>query len=151
MLLGACSLDGTPHISYVSQVRYLDRERVATWRQSFNRALARMDVSPFSQALVVRLATAEQFRLDLRYLHTTTEGKAFEAVRANLDAIASHPAPDSVLRLRSSTCTACCGAPGSRADRTSPSASRRPIRSCRWSSSRAGSSGRRATPRRRAS
>jgi adenylate cyclase len=98
--LATCSPDGAPHISYISQVRYLDRERVATSRQSFNGALVDLDANPFSQALIVRPATAEQFRLDLRYLHTTTEGEAFETVRANLDAIASHTDPGSVFRLR---------------------------------------------------
>ena len=37
--MATCSADGTPHISHISQVEYLDRERVATSRQSFNRTL----------------------------------------------------------------------------------------------------------------
>jgi adenylate cyclase len=98
--LATCSPDGTPHISFLSRVQYLDRERVATSRQSFNRGVAEMHVSPFSQTLIVRPATGEQFRLDLRYLHTTAEGEEFEAMRANLDAIAPHTGLDSVFRLR---------------------------------------------------
>ena len=31
--MATCAPDGTPHISYISQVRYLDRERVATSHQ----------------------------------------------------------------------------------------------------------------------
>jgi adenylate cyclase len=98
--MATCSPDGTPHISYVSQVQYLDRERVATSRQSFNRGLVHLDACPYSQALIVCPATTEQFRLDLRYLHTTTESEEFEAARANLDAIASHMGLGSVFRLR---------------------------------------------------
>jgi GAF domain-containing protein len=98
--LATCSADGTPHISYILQVRYLDRERVATSRQAFNRALAHLDTSPFSQAFVVRPGTGEEFRLDLRYLHTATEGEEFEAMRANLDAIASHTGMSPEFRLR---------------------------------------------------
>ena len=98
--MATCSPDGTPHISHVSRVQYLDRERVATSRQSFNRALAHLDASPFSQALVVRPATAEQFRLDLRYLHTVAEGEEYEAMRANLDAIAAHTGMGPAFRLR---------------------------------------------------
>ena len=94
-----CSPDGVPHISHISQVQYLDRERVVTSRQSFNR-LAHLHDSPFSQALVTRPRTGEEFRLDLRYLHTATEGEEFEAMRANLDAIASHTGQDSAFRLR---------------------------------------------------
>ena len=99
--LATCSADGTPNISHISLVQYLDRERVATSRQFFNRALANdLDASPFAQALVVRPVTAEQFRLELRYLHTTTDGEAFEAMRANLEAIASQTGMGSVFRLR---------------------------------------------------
>jgi GAF domain-containing protein len=98
--LATCLPDGTPHISYVSQVHYLDRERVATSRQSFNRALVHLEAAPFSQALVMRPGTGEQFRLDLRYLHTATEGEEFEAMRANLDAIASQTGMGSLFRLR---------------------------------------------------
>ena len=98
--MATCAPDGTPHISYISQVQYLDRERVATSHQSFNRALVHLDTSPFCQALVVRPTTGEQFRLDLRYLHTATDGEEFEAMRANLDAIVSHTGPGSAFRLR---------------------------------------------------
>jgi GAF domain-containing protein len=98
--MATCAPDGTPHISYISQVRYLDRERVATSHQSFNHALLDLDTSPFCQALVVRPASGEQFRLDLRYLHRATDGEEFEAMRANLDAIAARTGPRSAFRLR---------------------------------------------------
>jgi adenylate cyclase len=98
--LATCSPDGTPHISHISQVHYLDRERVATSRQSFNRALVHLDASPFSQALITRPMTGEEFRLDLSYLHTVSEGEEFEAVRANLDAIAPQTGAGSEFRLR---------------------------------------------------
>ncbi len=94
--VATCSPDGTPHLSYVSQVRYLDAERVATSRQSFNRA----PTSTFSQALITRSGTGEQFRLDLRYLHSVTEGEEFEVMRANLEAIASHTGIGPDFRLR---------------------------------------------------
>ena len=87
--LATCSPDGMPHISHISAVQYLDRERVATSRQSFNGTSAGLRANPFSQAIVARPTTGEQFRLDLRYLHTLTEGEEFEAMRANLDAVAS--------------------------------------------------------------
>ena len=98
--MATCSPDGAPHISYISQVHYLDRERVATSRQSFNRALVHRNAGPLSQVLIIRPATGEEFRLDLQYLHTTTEGDEFEAMRANLDAIASHTGMGLVFRLR---------------------------------------------------
>lgn len=98
--MATCASDGTPHLSYILRVQYLDRERVATSRQSFNRALTHLNASPSSQVLVVRPGTGEEFRLDLRYLHTATEGEEFETMRANLDAIASHMGMGPAFRLR---------------------------------------------------
>ncbi len=98
--LASCAPDGTPHISYIQQVQYLDSERVSTSRQVFNRALHTLPDSPFSQALVVCARTGEQYRLELQYLHTDTNGEAFEAMRANLDAIASQLRIGPAFRLR---------------------------------------------------
>ena len=44
--------------------------------------------------------TGEQHALDLRYLHTETDGEAFESMRANLDAVASQTGMGDVFRLR---------------------------------------------------
>ena len=148
--MATCAPDGTPHISYVLQVQYLDRERVSTSRQPFNQALADLDTCPYAQVLVVRPVTAEEFRLDLRYLHTVTDGEAFEATRANLDAIASQTGMGPAFRLRGpgrAPRAALHQGPGRvAASRSAPSS---PIRSCRSSSSRAASSARRPTRRRR--
>ena len=90
--LATCAPDGTPQISFISRVRYLDGERVATSRQSFNSGLAHLGAHPLSQVLVIRPGTGEEFRLDLRYLHAVTEGEEFDAMRAALDAVATDPA-----------------------------------------------------------
>ena len=43
--LATCGPDGTPHLNFISCVRYLDSERVATSRQSFNPGLAHLDAT----------------------------------------------------------------------------------------------------------
>ena len=145
--MATCSPDGTPHISNISQVEYLDRERVATSRQPFNRTLEHLQSSPFSQAMVVRPTTGEQFRLDLRYLHTATEGEEFEAMRATFERSRRRR-----IRLGAPAARldaiACCAARASSAaeQAVAPAA---PDPSCCWSSSLVASSGRRPTRRRR--
>jgi hypothetical protein len=42
----------------------------------------------------------QQFSLDLQYLHTETEGRIFEGMRANLEAVASQSGMTNVFRLR---------------------------------------------------
>ena len=95
-----CSADGMPNVTYLSIVQYVDAERVATSRQFFNKTRANLDENPYAQAIVVDPVTMGQFVLDLRYLHTETDGDLFESMRANLEAIASQTGMGTVFRLR---------------------------------------------------
>jgi len=99
--LATCSADGVPNITYMSVVRYVDAERVALSRQFFRKTAANVDENPVAQVLVVDPDTLDQYALDLRYLHTETEGPIFDSMRANLDAVASHTGVGrDVFRLR---------------------------------------------------
>jgi adenylate cyclase len=98
--LATCSEDGVPNVTVLSIVHYVDAERVALTRQFFNKTSANLDENPFAQALVIDPATADQFLLDLRFLHTETNGPTFDAVATNLDAIASQTGMGDVFRLR---------------------------------------------------
>jgi hypothetical protein len=98
--IATCSTDGVPNVTVLSIVHYVDEERVALTRQFFNKTSANLDANPQSQVLVIDPRTADQYRLDLRFLHTETEGPTFEAVAANLDAIASQTGMQGVFRLR---------------------------------------------------
>jgi adenylate cyclase len=95
-----CAADGTPNITYLSIVRYVDSERVAVSRQFLNKTRANLDANPRGQVLVVDPETLQDYLLDLRYLHTETEGTVFEEMRANLDAVASQAGMGDVFRLR---------------------------------------------------
>lgn len=98
--LATCSADGVPNITLLSIVQYVDPERVALTRQFFNKTSANLDVNPFAQALVMNPQTGDQFVLDLRFLHTETEGPIFDAVAANLAAVASQTGLGGIFRLR---------------------------------------------------
>jgi adenylate cyclase len=95
-----CSPDGTPNITYMSIVQYVDSERVALSRQFFNKTRANLDANPVGQVRVVDPDTLEQFELDLEFVHTETQGPTFDAMRANLEAIASQTGMSAVFRLR---------------------------------------------------
>ena len=98
-VLATADHDGTPHISYVTQVCYLDAERVGISRQAFNRALSTLTDGRFSQLMIVSVLTGAQYRLDLRYLHTVTDGEAFDAMASNLVALAAGADADPAFRL----------------------------------------------------
>ncbi|UGS36857.1 GAF domain-containing protein [Capillimicrobium parvum] len=98
--LATCAADGTPNVTYLSIVQYVDRERVALSRQFFNKTRANLDANPRAQVRVVDPETLQDFVLDLSYLHTETEGPVFERMRANLDAVASQTGMGEAFRLR---------------------------------------------------
>jgi hypothetical protein len=95
-----CSPDGVPNVTYMSIVHYVDSDRVALSRQFFNKTRANLDANPASQVRLVDPETLEQYELDLEYLHTESDGPAFEAMRADLDAIASQTGASGIFRLR---------------------------------------------------
>ena len=95
-----CSGEGVPNATVLSIVRYVDSERVALTRQFFNKTRANLDANPQAQVVVVDPGTGDQFALDLRYLHTESEGPIFDEVEANLTAVASQMGMSDVFRLR---------------------------------------------------
>jgi hypothetical protein len=95
-----CSAEGVPNASIVSIVHYIDSERVALTRQFMNKTRINLDANPQAQVIVVSPADGDQYALDLRYLRTESEGPIFDAVEANLDAIASMTGMTGIFRLR---------------------------------------------------
>jgi adenylate cyclase len=101
-LLASCSLDGTPNITYVSQVHYVDAGHVALSFQFFNKTRENVLEHPHAAALIVDPATGRRYCLQLRYLRTEDSGPLFESMRARLAGIASHTGMAGVFRLRGS-------------------------------------------------
>jgi hypothetical protein len=95
-----CSPDGVPNATIISIVRYVDSDRVALTRQFFNKTRANLDANPQAKAIVVDPGSGDQFALELRYLHTESEGAIFDEVEANLAAVASQMGMSDVFRLR---------------------------------------------------
>jgi len=95
-----CSRDGTPNVIAVSLVHYVDSERVAVSRQFLRKTSDNVEANRKAQLLVTDPETFAEYRLDTEFLHTETEGPAFEAAKANLDAVASQSGMSDVFRLR---------------------------------------------------
>jgi hypothetical protein len=98
--IATCSADGMPNVTFLSIVAYVDEERVATSRQFLSKSRANLEANPYAQVQVTDPVTGARHQLDLRWLHTETEGEAFEVMRANLDAVASQTGMGDVFRLR---------------------------------------------------
>lgn len=95
-----CAADGTPNVSYMSIVHYVDSDRVALSRQFFNKTRANLDENPRGQVRVVDPDTWREYLLDLEYVHTETHGPIFDAMSANVEAAAESSGMSGVFRLR---------------------------------------------------
>ena len=100
--VATCAPDGTPNISYVSQVHYVDSSHVALTFQFFNKTHQNALAHPRATVLAIDPQSAARFELDLEYLRTETEGPLFESMKAKLAGIASHSGMAGVFRLRGS-------------------------------------------------
>jgi adenylate cyclase len=98
-LVATCAPDGTPNVTYVSQIHYVDRQHVALTYQFFSKTRENVLANPRATAHVINPLTAAQYRLHLEYLRTETSGPLFESMKAKLAGIASHTGMSGVFRL----------------------------------------------------
>lgn len=97
--LATADADGTPNISEISQVQYVDADHVALSYQFFNKTRRNVLATRRASVVVVDPATAALHRLRLEFLETRAEGPVFEAMRAKLAGIAAHTGMDGVFKL----------------------------------------------------
>ncbi len=93
---------GVPNVSYVSQVELVDDRHVALSCQFFNKTRQNVAENPQASLLVHDPITFSTYSLDLRYARSETEGPLYEAMKARLEAIATHTGMSGVFRLLSS-------------------------------------------------
>ncbi|WP_172202085.1 GAF domain-containing protein [Niveibacterium sp. COAC-50] len=99
-VLATASADGTPNVTYVSQMHYVDPRHVALSFQFFNKTRENILANPRSTALVIDPISGESFHIELLYLRTETEGALFQHMKAKLAGIASHSGMVGVFRLQ---------------------------------------------------
>jgi putative methionine-R-sulfoxide reductase with GAF domain len=98
--IATVSDDGWPNVTYLSVVQRIDAEHVALSRQFFKKTDENTVVNPHAQVNLVEPETGRQFKLDLVYQRTETEGPLFERMRTKLDAVAAHEGMANVFKLR---------------------------------------------------
>jgi len=99
-MVATCAPDGTPNVTYASEVHYVDQRHVALSFQFFNKTRENILAHPYATVLVAHPETAAQYLLKLRYLRTEESGPLFESMKAKLAGIASHTGMAGVFKLR---------------------------------------------------
>jgi adenylate cyclase len=95
------SRDGTPNISYISHVYYLDEGHVALSNQFMSKTVKNIMENPRLKAITVNAVTGQQVVLDLVFDRSETQGPMFEHLAACIKAVAAHFGMDKIMQLRS--------------------------------------------------
>jgi len=100
-VVATASRDGTPNVSYLSHVHYVDDSHVALSNQFFSKTASNVRENPRVSVLVVSARTGAQYVLDAVFTRTEERGELFERMDAHLKA-SRHPAGiGAVMALRS--------------------------------------------------
>jgi Signal transduction protein containing GAF and PtsI domains len=99
-VIATCARDGTPNVSYISEVHYVDPGHVALSYQFFSKTRQNVLENPHATVLVIHPDTGVQYKLAVEYLRTEESGPLFESMKAKLAGIASHAGMTGVFRLR---------------------------------------------------
>jgi hypothetical protein len=99
-VLATCSADGTPNITFISQIYLVDEDHVAASNQFFAKTSRNLAENPSACALVIEPGSFDVYKLQLRFQRTARRGTVFEQLRRSIDAMAALTGMEHVFRLR---------------------------------------------------
>jgi adenylate cyclase len=91
--------DGTPNITYLSQVFYIDNQHLALSRQFLNKTHANLQRNPVASLQFYDPLTFHAYQARLRLDHSETEGPIFDAMAARIQMIATHTGMTGIFKL----------------------------------------------------
>ena len=98
--VATCALDGTPNVTVVSQVYYVDSDHVALSYQFFSKTIKNIRENPRALVWVISPETFESWDLETEYGQSETEGPVFDAMDMQIEAIASMTGMKGIFKLK---------------------------------------------------
>ncbi|MEY2565574.1 MAG: adenylate cyclase [Actinomycetota bacterium] len=99
-VIATCAADGTPNVTHLSQLHLVDADHVAVSNQFFGKTSANVADNGHAAVLVTDSQTFDTLQLHLRFERTETSGPLFDALKAEIDAIASLMRMEGVFGLQ---------------------------------------------------
>jgi hypothetical protein len=99
-LMVTCSADGTPNVTIISQVYWMDETHVALSFQFFSKTIKNVRENPRAWVGVTDFSKQVDWVLDLEFERSETEGPVFDAMDMQIEAIASATGMSGIFKLR---------------------------------------------------
>ena len=99
--LTTTSQDGTPNVTYISQVYQVDETHVAITRQFFNKSWRNISENPKFAVVITNPENWKTWRLTVTFESEAREGPVYEEMEMILSAIASMQGMSDVFKLES--------------------------------------------------
>ncbi|HEX4821220.1 MAG TPA: GAF domain-containing protein [Acidimicrobiales bacterium] len=99
-VIATAGADGTPNITYLSRVRFVDSERIALSNQFFSKTARNLAENPRASILVIDPHTYDEYRLTVVYERTDRRGPVFERLHTDVEALKALGGAASVFKLR---------------------------------------------------
>jgi hypothetical protein len=99
-LMVTCSADGTPNVTIISQVYWIDETHVALSFQFFSKTIKNVRENPRAWAGVTDFIGQVDWVLNLEIERSETEGPIFDAMDMQIEAIASATGMSGIFKLR---------------------------------------------------
>ena len=98
-ILVSCSADGIPNATVISQVYYVDPSHIALSFQFFNKTIRNVRENPRACVAVNDIEGQSRWILNVQYDHSETEGRIFEEMDMQIEAIASASGMSGIFKL----------------------------------------------------
>jgi hypothetical protein len=99
-VLATCNADGTPNITHISQVWYVDENHVALSFQFFNKTARNIQTNPAASIRTFDPHSFDRWAIEARFVREETAGDTFENMEMQLEAIASMTGMEGIFNLK---------------------------------------------------